>query len=163
MEGEYKKPGSRELTAIEYLAALDSQLVRYQDVLRERLSSIPNGWRDYRLIAAQTGRLVEKIYATLPLKTLQRMEGIARYGEIIIRMHPPCSIPEHILVRDDVLRLIINCAMSAECAICLRDGREIDACPLRKALESIVPPAEYPRIGCVYRNVTRTSDYGHYI
>lgn len=41
MEGEYKKPGSRELTAIEYLAALDSQLVRYQDVLRERLSSIP--------------------------------------------------------------------------------------------------------------------------
>lgn len=160
---EPTKPNARELSVIEYLAALDVQLCGRQDVLRERLARIPNGWRDYRLIVMQTSRLLEKIYSTLPIKTLKRMEGICRNGEIVIRLRPPCSIPDHVLVNEDDMRRLINCAMAAECAICLRDGREIDTCPLRKVLESIVPPEEYSALGCSYRNIAISNEYGKYI
>ena len=114
-------------------------------------------------IVMQTSRLLEKIYSTLPIKTLKRMEGICRNGEIVIRLRPPCSIPDHVLVNEDDMRRLINCAMATECAICLRDGREIDACPLRKILESIVPPEEYSVVGCSYRNIAISNEYGKYI
>lgn len=160
---ERTKPNARELSAIEYIAALDAQLMGNENALRARLATIPHGWRDWRLITTQTGRLLEKIYDTLPTKTLRRMEGLCRHGEVIVRIRPPCPTSEHALVSEDDLRQIINSAMAAECAICLKDGREIDACALRKALEHIAPPEAYEKVGCAYRLIAAQSAYGQYI
>ena len=53
---EPTKPNARELSVIEYLAALDVQLCGRQDVLRERLARIPNGWRDRYADKQVTGK-----------------------------------------------------------------------------------------------------------
>lgn len=160
---EREKPNGREMSAIEYMAALDSQLLKHQTTLKDRLSSIPNGWRDYRLLISLMGRLLERLYSTLPVKTLLRLEAMCKNGEVVIRLHPPSRTPEYVLVLDTDLQLLINTAMAAECAICLKEGPEIKKCPLRKALDGIAPAYEEPGTMCAYQAVTLESEYGKYV
>lgn len=64
---------AREIHTIEFLAGLDAQLTSGQEHLRERLQSIPGGWRNYRLAVTTTQRVLDAIYETLPTKTLKHM------------------------------------------------------------------------------------------
>ena len=163
MDRQERPVNGRELQIIEYLAALDAQLVGHQDTLRERLQLVPNGWRQWRLMTATVGALLSALYDTLPVKNLKRMEQLCRNGEVIVRLKPVARQPEQIIADEDDLRQIINAAMSAECAICLKDAREIKACRLRRALTAIVPPDQLADYGCAYRDVALQSEYGNYI
>lgn len=40
----------KEIKNIEFLAGLDAQLIQGQEILKERLLTIPNGWRNFRLL-----------------------------------------------------------------------------------------------------------------
>ena len=161
---EDRKPlNGREMQAIEYLAALDSQMVKHSETMRQRLKQVPNGWRQWRLLTAIAGKLLEQLYDTLPMKNLKHMQNICSYGEMFIRMRPISRVPEYTLVSEDDIRQLVNAAMAAECAICLRDAKEVARCPLRKCLMNIVPPEDVPAVGCGYRNVTLESDYGNYL
>lgn len=153
----------QEMRVIEYLAAMDSKITQSGEALRERLKDIPNGWRQWRLMAVTTDRLLAQLYDTMPIKNLRHIQNICDYGEIIIRIAPVSRVPEHTLISEDDLRVVFNTAMAAECAICLKDGKEIDRCPLRRAMLSIAPPSEDPPIGCGYRNHAMASEYGKYI
>ena len=134
----------REIHIIEFLAGLDAQLIQGQDILRERLKLIPGGWRRFRLAVMTTQRLLDEIYATLPMRTLRHMQRLCENGQVIIRPKPMIKMPDDVqIVQADDLRMLINTAMAAECAICLRDAREQKGCALRKALSNIAP-----RTGC---------------
>lgn len=94
----------RERAIIEYLAALDAQLIAHQDVLRERLKLIPNGWRQWRLMTATANNLLTAIYDTLPTKTLLYMQRLCTYGEVLVRLKPAARTPEQIVASEDDLR-----------------------------------------------------------
>lgn len=114
MNTRIQPASGRERAIIEYLAALDAQLIAHQDVLRERLK-------------------------------------------------PAARTPEQIIASEDDLREIINAAMAAECAVCLKDDRQAKGCKLRRALMNIVPPETFSAQGCEYRDVAIQCDYGEYI
>lgn len=163
MSRQEKPVNGREMQVIEYLAVAECELGKGERTLRERLDMIPNGWRQWRLMTVVTQKLLEQVYDTMPVKSLKHMRDICQYGEMLIRMRPAVRPPERMMVDDADMRTIINTAMEAECAICIRDAREIKACKLRRALMGIAPPNELPVNGCGYRDVAVQSEHGNYI
>ena len=151
------------MRVIEYLAAMDSKIVESGDAMRNRLRDIPNGWRQWRLMASTLSRLLAQLYDLMPIKNLHHIQNIRAHGEVLIRMQPASRVPQYTLVNEDDLRILVNTSMAAECAICLKDGKEIDRCPLRRAMLSIAPPYDDPPTGCGYRDVALASEYGKYM
>lgn len=107
--------------------------------------------------------LLVAIYDTLPTKTLLYMQRLCTYGEVLVRLKPAARTPEQIVASEDDLREIINVAMASECAVCLKDDRQVKGCNLRRALMNIVPPETFSSQGCEYRDVAIQCDYGEYI
>ena len=168
MEGKGRliiEPNAREIQAIEYLAAIDCQLIASQKQLENRLKQIPNGWRDYRLATTRIERVLDAVYETLPEKTLKHLYRLSTNGEVVIRPKSITKRPDDVqIVGTDDLKMLINVAMASECAVCMKDIREQKRCKLRKALECIAPAKELPANGlCAYAEVAANSEYGMYI
>ena len=162
---EIMDTNAREIHVIEFLAGLDAQLASAQTVLEARIRKIPNGWRDFRLALTKTEKLLDALYKTLPTKTLMHMQRICQYGEVIIRPKPAIKMPDdvQILPKDDVKQLI-NIALAAECAVCLKDARQQKKCKLRGALQTIAQPQVLKNDGlCPYTHVAAGNEYGEYI
>ena len=93
------------------------------------------------------------------------MDRLCACGEVIIRPKPMIKMPDdtQIVLTDD-LKLLINRAISAECAMCIKDAREQKKCDLRKALENIAPTAAVHKNGlCAYVDVATQNALGKYI
>lgn len=158
-------PNARELHNIEFLAGLDAQLIQGEEILKPRLSKIPGAWRDYRLASSRIQSVLDRVYKTLPDKTLRHMARLCQCGEVIIRPKPMIKMPDdaQIIMKDD-LKLLINTSIAAECAICLKDARAQKKCALRKALENIAPTAAVHENGmCAYVDVAAGNALGEYI
>ena len=156
---------AREIHTIEFLAGLDAQLVEGQEILRDRLRLIPNGWRDFRLAAKSTERVLDAVYNTLPNKTLIHMQKLAQNGQIVIRPKPTVKMHDDMqIVCADDLKLLINTTIASECAICVKDAKEQRKCKLRKALMNIAPTAAVHKDGlCAYVDVVAGNELGEYI
>lgn len=166
MSTERTPVNAYELHAIEYLAALDAQLIDEQKHLEKRLKSIPNGWRDFRCAAAIVQRVLDAVYETVPDKTLLHMQRLAAHGEVLVRVKPmvkPINDDMQIITNDD-LKYLINTCMSSECAMCLKNAQEQKKCKLRKAMENNAVSNKIPGNGlCPYADVAAQSDLGDYI
>lgn len=156
---------AREIHTIEFLAGLDAQLIEGQDTLKERLGTISNGWRDYRMLVTTAERLLDRIYDTLPDKTLRHMQRLCQYGQIIIRPRPAVKLGDDVqIVGTDDLRAVINSCVENECGICVKDRAGQKGCKLRKALMNIAPTAALHKDGsCAYLDVVAGNELGKYI
>lgn len=165
MSNKTMPANAREIHIIEFLAGLDAQLMQGQEILRDRLALVPDGWRKFRLAVTTTEKVLDGIYETLPLKTLKHMDRLCQCGQVIIRPKPLVKLPDDVqIVPADDLRLIINMIVAQECAMCLKSPPEQKGCKLRKALEIIAPTAEVYRNGlCSYVDVAAAHKLGEYI
>ena len=154
---------SKELHRFELVACLDMQLTSGQEPLKARLQTIPNGWRDWRMIQARLARLVTQIYATMPEKRMKYMRSICAYGEVLIRLKPAAKSDENVLVPVSALKVLVNGAMLQKCRYCFEDRAGIKACELRKALIEAAPPIDLNMGECPYRHVVETCEEGEYI
>ncbi len=158
-------PNGREIRVIEYLAGLDKRLIDGEQLLEARLKSIPNAWRDFRLARTKVEKVLDGIYDTLPEKTMVHMARLSAFGETIIRPKPAIKMLDDVLIlmKDDV-KYLINVAIAAECAVCLKDKREQKKCKLRGALSTVAYPAVVKNDGlCPYTHVAEQNEYGRYI
>lgn len=155
----------RELHVIEYIAGLDAQLAQADHILKDRLQSIPNGWRNYRLAATMTDKTLRGLYKTLPTKTLLHIDRLCDYGQIIIRPKPLIKMPDDVqIIGSDELKTIINHAIENTCAICVKDHKEQKKCPLRKSLMHVAPTGAVHKDGhCAYMDVVAGNELGKYI
>ena len=167
---EAKKPttmpaNAREIHIIEFLAGLDAQLMQGQEILRDRLALVPDGWRKFRLAVTTTEKVLDGIYETMPMKTLKHMDRLCQCGQVIVRPRPLVKMPDDVqIVPADDLRLIINMIVAQECAMCLKAPPEQKSCKLRKALRNIAPTAEVYKNGlCSYVDVAAAHKLGEYI
>ena len=158
-----KPMNGRELRVIEWLLVLDARFAEAGDALRARLRHIPGGGRDWRLMETLCRKLLAEIYETLPVKTLTYMDRMRAHGEALVRFSPAARSPEWLLVRDVDLKAVINAAMAAECAVCMKEGKAIDRCPLRRAMIDMAPPHDDSETGCGYREAAAMSEYGQYL
>lgn len=156
----------QEILVIELLAGLDCRLMKSQEILKPRLDTIPNGWRDFRLAVTRTEKVLDAVYATLPPKTLQHMDRLYNYGEVVIRPKPLIKIhgDDVRIVDYDDLKMLINTTIAAECAMCVKDAREQKKCKLRAVLENIAPTEAIHKNGlCAYVDVAAGNELGEYI
>lgn len=156
---------AREVHALEFLAGLDCQLVASEEHLEARLKSIPDGWRKYRLARKTLEWVLDALYPTFPDKTLIHMQRLCKCGEVVIRPKPMVRMPDDVqIVPTRELKVLINKTISAECAMCLRHGKEVKRCELRKTLNLIAPPDAQRFDGnCPYRDVACSCELGEYI
>lgn len=153
---------AKELHRFELLATLDMQLMGGQEPLEARLRSIPNGWRDYKMVLSRLGKLIEQIYQTMPDKAVAHMINLCRYGETIVRLKPAGGGGYMQPVDVSDLRVLINTAMEGECLICDKDRHGAKKCKLRKSLMIIAPPVHVTD-DCPYKTVVDQSMVGDYI
>lgn len=154
---------SRELHRFELIACLDMQLKGGEEVLKCRLQTIPNGWRDYRMIVSRVGRLIDQLYNTMPERRVKYMEQLCAHGEILIRVKPAAKSDENLLIPVSALKVLVNHAMKGTCTMCF-DGRDgVKKCKLRKALMEAAPPVDLEKGECPYRYVVESCEEGEYI
>lgn len=153
-----------EMRWIEVMAALDAQLERGEADLKDRLSKIPNGWRDYRLASKTVARIITALYATLPEKNMRRMRMIADHGEVVIRQKRAAN-PDYVqMIANDDLKALVNRVVASECAMCLNDMDAQKHCPLREVLERVAPTTRVRQNGmCEYLDVVAGNEYGRYL
>ena len=153
---------AREVHMIEYIACLDKQIYAAQDILKDRLKKIPNGWRNFRLAQATTEKVIDAIYGTLTPKTLLHLQRLCDHGEVVIRPKPmvPLKDDVHFILSED-LHTLINTSIAAECAMCLKEKPEQKKCKLRKALQDVAPVEALAYDGlCPYSRVALDHDLG---
>lgn len=148
-----KRMNGRERQLTEYLYAVDAKMTQFDDTLKERLQEIPNGWRQYRLVQSTLHRLLWQLLGRLEPRDEVHFNLLHDKGEMLIRMQSFTRVPEMTYISDVSLEEIIRAAMAGECAMCLREGREIDKCALRRALWDVVPPEEERVTSCGYKDV----------
>ena len=157
---------SKETRYITYLYGLDAQLVGGEKHLEQRLRAVPDAWRQYRIAMTAVDKVVRAIRTTLPDKTFAHLELLADRDEIVIRPKP---IGKHLddvqIISTDNLKLLINAAMAAECAVCLKDAKEQRKCKMRKMFMCVCPPVEIDRNSnlCPYVKVAAGNELGKYI
>ena len=158
-----KTPNGNELYGIEILAALDAQINERGKFLEERLKSVPDLYRQYRIAQTAIGKVIDGLYTTVPTKTLLHMQKLSASGELVIRQKPVVRFDDVRFALISDLKDIANVVVANECAICLKDQREQRKCKLRKAMERVMPVDKVFEDKCQYRVVAENHEYGDYI
>ena len=152
-EGRTQANG-REMDVLEKLVLLDAVLIKGENTMKPRLSTIKNGWRDYKMIAKVMGKLVEKILETCTVRTLERLQSIGENCELSIKPRSIAKDDPCLIIHESALMQLINTTCNAECAICFKHGAEVRGCTLRKTLMEIAPLNDPPKDGrCGYADV----------
>ncbi|MBR3797132.1 MAG: hypothetical protein IKK34_14065 [Clostridia bacterium] len=153
--GNEKKLTGNELSLVQLLACLSGYLRgRGSKELEGVMRSVPRGWTRYRQAMGQIGRLLDDVYDVMPLNQLRQTENVLRNGEITIKLRRAGAYDDDMTVLAvPAVCELINTAMWAECAICLKDRAGVKQCALRKALEEIIPPDRWETTSCSYRDM----------
>ena len=140
---ERTKPNSKELHTIELIAGLDARLTMDKEYLIPRLKSVPDLWRQYRIAETAIAKVLDGLYETVDAHALLHMRKIYDHGEVVIRPRNPLNkrTDTQIVLTED-LKNLVNIVIGDQCAMCLKTGRDIKKCKLRKALMNVAPPTE---------------------
>lgn len=151
MVNNRKDPNSREIYLIELMSALDHMMDAHGKYIEERLRTVPDLYRQFRIAKVALGKTVDGLYETLPAKTLMRIQHTNNICEVVIRPISSLNKSTDMVVVPLVdIRQIISEAMASSCAMCLKSGKEIKRCELRKAFRSIEPIDETTSGLCEY-------------
>lgn len=165
---EIKDPTAEENRFMQELMILRNNLVKRKPKIYDRLESVKYGKRDLGLLIAVVDRLQDGLYATLPVKTLQRYLWLAEHARCYIDVPGPITSGGYMGVSIDDLDVVAKHAIANECALCMKEGKEIKKCPLRQALNRIQPREKIGNgslMGCEYtetaRDMTEDDDNGN--
>ena len=135
-------PNRQENALMLDLMLVRNTLAKNGESVRGRLNGVPHGWRDLRLLWYLVNRLQTELLKTMPDRRVAYYDQMARHGQVIIDIPGPIPKGRHILITDDHLAAITEAAMQGECALCLKEGKEAQRCPIRQALLEVAPPKE---------------------
>lgn len=140
MARKQTEPNSRELRAIEYLSGLEKGLSLYEKDLEPRLREMTDMLRKYRMAKTYFGKVIIEIFESLPPRTLLHLRRLNEHSELVFRSKNIATRSGDCrVVLDKDLVTLANCAITNECCMCLKEGREIKNCEIRKALMNIIP------------------------
>lgn len=154
--GERVRGNNREFQGIALVARLWATTnVKLMGELEKRARLVPGAWRMLRAGLAMLGRGLDGVLSTLPDDQFDRVYALFTQGIIEIRMPSALDGDAGLLMvpvtREALLELAWH-AMDAECAICLKDDREIKHCALAKALGGCMEPETWESLTCPWRD-----------
>lgn len=158
-EAERTKPNKTENQFMMDLMVLRNTLARRAPEVRERLEKVnSHAWRDLRLLQSLVWRLQDQLIETMPKSREDYYREMSRHANYAMTYTGRPIRQEHtVLISDRSLGAILDVCMENECLMCLRDGKEIEECPIRQALLEVGPPSRIREdgsgLGCEYRNV----------
>lgn len=152
---EIKQLNGRERRAMEHLIAFISYTAADPESLKERLKTIPNGWRDWRLMNAMSMKLYPALLNTLTDSQYAQFKKLEKYGTCMIQVQAAAKGEDFDFVRMSALKKIIQVAVEEHCSLCVKNDAECRGCKLRKAFMEICPLYEVPKHGCGYRELER--------
>ena len=108
--------------------------------LRQRLKLVPHGWRDARMLAAVSSRLLDGLLGTIPVKKLVmiRKELDNTWCEVTVRNSiAPVKKEMFTYVEQETLERVTDRAMELECMFCEKRGKDARKCQLRQDIEEL--------------------------
>ena len=150
-------PNRQENALMLGLMMLRNSLAHNSEAVRDRLGVYPYAWRDLRLLWHLVNKLQEQLLGTIPDRRVAYYDQMARHGKVIIDIPGPIPRGRHILITEKGMAAITEAAMRGECALCLKEGKEVTRCPIRAALLEVAPPETISDgqkwwVSCEYRN-----------
>ena len=151
--GEVRALSYPEYQLLQVLYCADSQVYNKSHVLDNRLKAIKRGALTMGMLKWSLRHLLEECAMTMTRSNWNRFEEIRKHGEIVIKINPLSKPSTDMIVNSDQFNIIATAAVQHECSMCLKDGKEIKSCPLRKALMDCAPPRDSCVIGCEYQHM----------
>lgn len=152
--GELKRVRSAENQALKCFCAMDTMMQRETIALENRVKSIKNGWRDYRMLQAVMRNLREKIYDTIPPEQVQTIERNLSTMEFRIGAAQVGGVTDYVYIALPDLVTLVKYAKQNECFACSKTFMEARKCELRKSLDHWTTHNMEEVDGCAYREAS---------
>ena len=130
----------KEMRAIELLTALHMYLEAYEPNMKDRLRSIPGGYRDWRLVMAKAYKLCDRIYDTMPHDKQLKLLNSVKNSELVVRPLAATRPHDSIIADSGAVRTLIYAITDHLCSMCVKEGADVRKCELRKAMRSMATP-----------------------
>ncbi len=125
-----------EVNSLFALFALRQEVNDSKETLEKRLRSIPNGWRDLKMVLSVLDKLIDRIKGTIPEEKLGAIaRNLTRMSWRVYMAKPVNVPPDEVVVAGPDLDTMIYYAHEANCVAC--DGN-CDKCGLGKALDRLM-------------------------
>ena len=122
-----------------YAAEVELRLSCEDENIKRRFKTLPNGWRDLRMLAARLTKLTDQIQWTIPYEKRIGFERTARRCKYVVMQGPLASKPkpneEEVISMHDLDELVAS-AWEWRCRVCM-DG-DCGKCALGKVLDNVV-------------------------
>lgn len=149
--GELKRIRSDESLPLRMIWCIDTMLRRELGAIEQRVRSIPNGWRDLRMMTAVMKKLKVNLYLTFPEEQRRTFEKTLSAQEFQISAPRLSKDPTFVYMDLDDAKLLMRHAILNECTYCHKSKQDARKCELRKAIDrwSIHDMEEVD--GCAFR------------
>lgn len=140
MKGERTNLSGREYYTLRSLMAVVSTFEGCASDIEQRVRTIPNGYRDLRLIIATANRLFEKLLSTIPEKKLKQIQHEIRFTRIEVKVNPDYTGSKgnpFTYVPQNNLEWLEEKVTDMECAFCEKTCKESKKCEVRRNIEAL--------------------------
>ena len=138
---EKTRPNKAENNLMIDLMILRNALATRMDSVKDRIKKVnPYGWRDLRLVYAMVCRIQEQLLQTMPDSRRDYYTALAAHGRYRLDIQGPIRPESFVLISDKHLGEMLEEIMEVKCLMCMKDGAEIEACPIRQTLLEVGPP-----------------------
>ena len=151
---EKRRMRSREHEAMKMFCAADTVMSTWAGDLEQRLRSVKNGWRDWRMLQTRMRDLRERLYDSVPDEQIATMERNLSRMEMRVAATHVAKEEDFVYISLTALKTLVSYAMATECNFCAKGKQEARQCPLRKALDSWTTHNMEEVDGCAYRGGT---------
>lgn len=121
-----------------YAAEVELRLSCEDENVKRRFRTLPNGWRDLKMLAARLTKLTDMIQWTIPYEKRIGFERTARRCKYIVMQGPLAAKPkpnEEELITTRDLDELVSSAWEYRCRFCDDD---CDKCALGRVLDNVV-------------------------
>lgn len=139
---ERTNPTRKEHQLMVDLMILRNTLAANAPAARDRLRVNRYAWRDVRLAIRLVSKLQEILLETMPEQRRDYYYKMAKTAKLEVRLPGPGRIDRYLMISEEKLAAITAHALESECAMCIKEGREVKNCALRAALMEVAPPSE---------------------
>lgn len=145
-------PNKHENQFMMDLMLLRNAILLRAEKVKDRLGMVnPHAWRDLRLLFSLVDRIQKELISTMPDSRIEYYDALARHGRYHLDVEGPIRKGRAVVITDMKLAALCEAVMESECVMCLKDGKDIETCPIREALLEVAPPSETQVDGSVYR------------
>lgn len=133
----------REFSALQKLISAVSETVESMPLLEKRARNAEDAWDDLKEMGERAETALTKILLTVPQEKLMHIRKELRNTKIyyiiqpdglpVNKREPFCYVPT------EALNVLMNTVIDSECLVCYKTDKESRKCPIKKALERVLP------------------------